>query len=734
MKIIIHFLSILFVTSLSLQGQDFQEEQVDTDAKKIVSAENLRGEDTLSSIENSPVNKKAKKENQSKLIQKADYYFDKMWYAEAAKYYEMALDRYPNDLSFKIIEKAGDSHYFNTNMERAYHWYNMLYEDYEDEMTSNNYFKYAHALKGNGKYALSKRVMRIYQRQIEKEDVENKKTSSYLDEQEKKLDNILSLKPEMEIKNLAINSEFSEFSPVYVDSIQLVYASSKDSSFLQTRKYKWNDQPFLDLYIGKINERNRELEGSRKLSKAINSKYHEASVAFSPDGNTIYFTRNNTKGKKAIFGSKDINYLKIYRSNLENGEWSEPEALPFNSDDFSTGHPALSPDGRKMYFVSDRPGTIGGTDIFYVTIHEDGTFSDPINLGPEINTPGREMFPFINDKKLYFSSDGHVGLGGLDIFQTPYSDKGFGITENLGQPINSPLDDFSYIVREDSQEGYFASNRKGGKGDDDIYSFKKLVPEEVIENLNALSGVVTEIVTGDYMPSTLVELLDENGKKLKEVLTEDDGTFLFDDLDGNTNYIITAKNDGYFKENRKISTKENELVNTDIVLRRMKEMVVVEDEVEKLKKDREITTEENEPDSAEVALKKMKEMIVVENDVKKLKTEMIYFDFDKSFIREDASQELDKLVEVMNTYEDMVIKIESHTDSRGDASYNKYLSNRRAQSTREYLIKQGIDPSRIESAVGYGEERPINECVDGVRCARQQHQANRRSEFIIVNM
>ena len=380
------------------------------------------------------------------------------------------------------------------------------------------------------------------------------------------------------------------------------------------------------------------------------------------------------------------------------GEWGEPEELPFNGDDFSTGHPALSPDGKKLYFVSDRPGTIGNTDIFYVMVNADGSFSEPINLGPEINTKGREMFPYVNDKKLYFSSDGHVGIGGLDIFEAAFTEEGFEMAQNLGQPINSRLDDFSYIVKEDAQEGYFASNRKGGKGDDDIYSFKRIVPEEAPENLNAISGVVTELVTGDYMPGALVELMDANRKKLQEFIVEEDGSFLFEDLDGNTNYILMVSKDKFFNEEQTVATLENEPITTDI------------------------------------ALKRMKEMIVMEDGVKKLKTEMIYFDFDKFNIRSDASEELDKLVEVMNTYENMVIKIESHTDAIGNAAYNKYLSDKRAKSTRDYLISQGIDASRIASAIGYGEERPINNCVDGVRCSRQNHQLNRRSEFVIVSM
>ncbi len=633
--------------------------------------------------------------SQLKLLKRANEHFETMRYAEAAKYYDLALKNNPSAFSKEILQKAGDAFYFNSNMEKAHHWYEILYENHKDEISAENLFKYAHALKGTSKYGKAKRMMRLYKRKVKDEQPY---ASTGIKTREAILDGILEGSEQAEIKNLSINSVYSDFSPMYYGEDKVVYASAKDSGFLNTRRYKWNNQPYLDLYVSKINERSQDLGASKRLSKKINSKYHEASVTFSPDGETMYFTRNNTQGKKVIFGTKKINFLKIYRSRMVDGEWSEPEELPFNGNDYSTGHPALSPDGDKLYFVSDRPGTIGKTDIFYVLVNEDGSFSEPINLGPEINTRGREMFPFINDKKLYFSSDGHVGLGGLDIFEAVRSEDGFELAKNMGQPINSRLDDFSYIVKEDTQEGYFASNRKGGKGDDDIYSFKRLVPEETVENRNAISGIVTELVTGDTMPNALVVLLDKNNRKLMEVVTDENGAFLFEDLEGNTNYIVKAAQEEFFAEEQHVATRDNELVTTDM------------------------------------ALKRMKEMIAVEDGVKKLKTDIIYFDFDQSYIRRDASEELDKLVEVMTTYEDMVIKIESHTDAIGPKAYNKYLSDKRAKSTRDYLIAQGIDASRIESAIGYGEERPLNDCSDGVRCSKQRHQENRRSEFIIVKM
>ena len=667
-------------------------------SKEIEEEEELSSNSTSKNIENlSATTKEKRNTNKSKLIKKADYYFNKMWYAEAADLYEQALKKGEKNYSYEVIQKAADSHYFNTDMEKAYYFYNLLYEKYEKEMSSDNIFKYAHSLKGTGNYARSKRLMRLYNKKIEKENLETL-AADQATTNEIVLDNILKSSKNYEIENLSINSIYSEFSPIFHGDNDIVYASAKDSSFFNTRKYKWNDQPYLDLYLAKINNETQALKDAIKFSRKINTKYHEASVAFSPDNKTMYFTRNNY-GKKLKRDSKGINHLKIYQAKKVNGEWTEGIELPFNSNSYSTGHPALSPDGKELYFVSDMPGSIGQTDIFMVEVYEDGSFSEPRNLGPEINTEQREMFPFINDKKLYFSSDGHTGLGGLDVYEVTYEEEnGFLDVHNLGQPINSNKDDFSYIINEESQKGYFASNREGGKGDDDIYSFENLTPEQAPVVKNAIAGVITELVTDEIMPKAMVQLLDENNIKLKEVESNEDGSFIFEDLDATKKYVIKTIKGTYFDETKEVTTKENGTVNLD------------------------------------VSLRKLDEMIALEDGIKKLKTEMIHFDFDKSYIRNDASEELDKLVKVMTEYPKMVIKIESHTDSRGKKAYNKYLSDKRAKSTRDYIISQGISAERIQSAIGYGEEKLINECNGTVRCTEKKHYLNRRSEFIIVKM
>jgi len=592
------------------------------------------------------------------------------------------------------LEKAGDSHYFNTNMEQAHKWYSILYEKYAKEMSADNIFKYAHSLKGNGKYARSKRLMRLYNIKVKNES----EASSIIQKNEVVLDEILNSPKKFEIKNLSVNSQYSDFAPMFHNENELVFASATDSSFLTTRRYKWDNQPYLDLYVGELNEASADIKNAVKFSKEINTKYHEAGVTFSPDNKTMYFTRNNYS-RKLKRDSKGINHLKIYQSKKVDGKWTAATELPFNSDSYSTGHPALSKDGKKLFFVSDMPGSIGDSDIFVVDVLGNGNFSSPKHLGPELNTEQKEMFPFINGEKLYFSSNGHTGLGGLDIYEATYDEEsGFSKVKNLGKPINSNKDDFSYIINEETKKGFFASNRDGGKGFDDLYSFKHLIVEEIPTNVNAIAGIVTELVTGDIMPRALIELLDENNVKLKEIETGEDGSFIFEDLDANTKYILKTNKETYFVDELEVTTLENDTINVT------------------------------------VALDKLKQMIAVEDGIRKLKTEMIHFDFDKSYIRKDARKELDKLVEVMTEYPNMVIKIESHTDSRGSAVYNEYLSDKRAKSTRAYIISQGIDANRIESAIGYGEQRLLNKCNGRVACPEEKHYLNRRSEFIIVSM
>lgn len=646
-------------------------------ALKALSKKRLKGVERTSYVE--------------KLINKANGYFDKMWYSEASELYDLALKKNAAGFSKDLLQRAGDAHYFNSNMEKAHFWYSKLFDAYKDDVSDSDYFRYAHTLKGTGRYNRAKRILRIFNEKNITSEGQQSKRKYAKQLAEEMMENI-------EIKNLNANSKYSDFSPMFHNENQLVFASAKDSAFLNTRRYKWNDQPFLDLYVGEVGEKKENLRNVKKFSKKVNSKYHEAAVTFTPDNKTIFFTRNNY-GKKLKRAKNGISHLKLYRSDLVGNEWTEPVELPFNSEEYSTGHPAMSPDGKKLFFVSDMPGGFGGTDIYVVNVLENSKYSEPKNLGKGVNTGKREMFPFVTDNKLFFSSDRELGIGGLDIYQSGYSDDTFEVSVNMGQPINSNRDDFSYIADESGLNGYFASNRKGGKGDDDIYAFKESpVEEEEIEENTNIVGVVKELITGEAMSNASVTLLDADKNVIKEVQSDDQGRFVFEDMPRNSAYTITTKTDEFQEDIKSITAGDEDMVSVD------------------------------------VSLKRLDEMIISDNGVKMLKTDNIYFNFDGYSIREDAKTELDKLVQIWDQYPNMVIKIESHTDASGSKAYNRLLSDKRAKATKKYLLSRGIDESKIYSAVGYGEQYPINDCKDGVRCQKTKHQQNRRSEFIIVSM
>ncbi|KZS40078.1 flagellar motor protein MotB [Aquimarina aggregata] len=627
-----------------------------------------------------------------KKYKRADDFFDKMWYIEAAKEYEAAIEK--GDKSKEVLQKAGDAYYFNTNMEGAHKWYDLLVSEYPDAIEAEYLFRYAHTFQGIDDNRSAKKWMKKFSQKANAKD-----PRAQLYSQDKiSLEDVLDLEPQFTLKNLEINTKFSDFGPMYFQDL-LVYSSAVDTSNYHTRNYHWNEQPFLNLLLGEVNTSQTDVIFLEEFSRELNTKYHEATVAFSPDQKTIYFTRNNYNGSLER-DDNGINHLKLYSAKIivggEKIEWTEVKELPFNSNDYSVGHPTVSKDGTKLYFVSDMPGSIGATDIFVVDIIGEDTYSQPRNLGPTINTYGREMFPYITDKALYFASDGHLGLGGLDVFESKH-DYTFNTPINLGAPLNSNLDDFGYIVNENTNKGYVCSNRKTGKGDDDIYSFERTPIEKCQQTIN---GRVTNSSTKDPISEAKLVLLSENGEIVAETQSQLNGDYSFNyKADCRTSYQIKTEKIGYKLNTTPLKTNNN-------------------------------TGEINVP----ITLSTVNKLIVEEGGVLKIKIGIIYFDINKSVIRNDAASELNKVVLLMKEYPKMIIKIESHTDSRSNNDYNLKLSDKRAKATREYIISQNIEAERIESAIGYGESKLINECEDDIPCSEVRHQLNRRSEFIIIKM
>jgi len=498
------------------------------------------------------------------------------------------------------------------------------------------------------------------------------------------------------IKNLNVNTKLADFGLALLNNDKIVFASPSEKVAVVRRVWNENDQPFLDLYLGDIDSVG-QIVNKRSLQGDVNRKAHEAMVAFTKDYKTVYFSANNySEREKSIKSKAGFDNIQLYKASIEEtGEWTNIQKLPFNSDEFQSGLPSLNKDETKLYFVSDRPESIGKTDIYVVDIHKDGTFGEPKNMGPRINTDEREMFPFISDNNiLYYSSTGFEGYGRLDVFASKIFDTTVSVPLNLEEPVNSPRDDFAYIVDKTLRKGYFSSNRKEAKGDDDIYSFNQ--DEEVfIECLQTVKGIVRDRDTQELLPGAMVSILDSEGNQLQITAAhEDDATYSFDvPCDGT--YTLVGTNPTYLIE--KIAVKT---VN-DI------EQPPIEQNID-------LATE----------FKMVGDELLVNIDV-------IYFDFDKWNIRKDAAEELDKVIGVLNQYPEMKIFASSHTDSRGPKRYNLRLSKRRANSSVDYIISKGIDPGRITSD-GFGETQLVNDCTDGKDCTEEEHQLNRRTKFKVI--
>ena len=494
------------------------------------------------------------------------------------------------------------------------------------------------------------------------------------------------------IQDAGINTKYSEYGGAFYGN-KLVFTSARDTGFIFQRKHKWSNQYFTKLYAAEMIS-DSTLGTPIKFANKIRIPFHEATPIFTKDGQTMYFTQNNyLKGKKGKNAEK-ITLFKIYKAKLIDKVWNNVEELPFDSDNYSVAHPALSPDEKTLYFASDMPGTKGQSDIFKCKIDDQGNYGIPENLGAKINTEGRESFPFISEEnELYFASDGHPGLGGLDIFVSQIAKDGtFNKVKNIGENANSSEDDFGFLINSQSRRGFLTSNREGGKGSDDIYQF---LETKSLRCDQELSGIVTDLETGIILPNTKVSLFDDKFKLFNTFISDTNGHYNFE-VECDTDYYIRAEKLEYNTFEKRINIP-NETGKTEI------------------------------PIQLEKTIKEVKNG---DDLAKTFGIKIIYFDLDKSNIRKDAALELEKILDVMRENPAIKINIKSHTDSRASFEYNDQLSERRAKSTLDWLVKNGIETDRL-TAKGYGERELVNKCSDDVSCSEEKHQANRRSEFII---
>lgn len=618
---------------------------------------------------------------------KAEKQYDKYAYIDAIKTYERIYEKgYKSD---DMLLKLGNAYYFNAEFEKAAKYYAELYTSKEDQ-DAEFYYRYAQSLRAIKDYAKADAMMEKFNAKSGN-DSRGKlfaKNRDYLAEIKKNSGRYT-------IENAGVNSEYSDYGPAYMGT-KVVFASARDTGNFSKRKHTWTGQNFTNLYGADLTE-DGALGKVDKYGKKLNSRFHESTLAFTKDGKTVYFTRNNFLDKRGYDGQK-VTLLKIYKATLVEDKWTDITELPFNSDNFQTAHPALSPDGKTMYFASDREGSIGKSDIFKVKINEDGSFGEPINLGPTVNTEGRETFPFVTAKnELYFASDGQPGIGGLDIFIAQIKEDG-SIKEalNIGEEANSPKDDFALIINTDNNKGFLSSNRDGGNGSDDIYKF---VEKKPIWCKQILFGVITDEDTKLPLANVKVTLSDEKFNKIKEVITDATGKYEFTEVECGTKYYVKAELEDY-------TTKEPAVMLKD----------------------------ENGETELNIEIKTTKCVVKIGDDLANcFKINLIYFDLDKWNIRPDAAVDLAKLLDVLEKNPTMKINIRSHTDSRASFAYNDKLSKNRAKSTKEWLIKKGIDASRLASE-GLGETQLVNKCADNVQCTEEEHQLNRRSEFIITDL
>lgn len=583
------------------------------------------------------------------------------------------------------------------NSEQAMNWMQKVVDG--KNANAQDHLKFARLLKNNGLYDQAINQFENYQKIM---PAEKDKATAWI-KSCKDAQNWLKNPLFFDVTNAEIfNSENAEFGLMPFESGYLITSDRRLDNVVYTKEqlYGWTGKPYLKLLF---------MEGNNpqnfKTIDELNYKYHNGPATYNDNTKKLYYTRTKMVRvtKKPInsdptswydysTAEEYVNRLEIFSAIYKEGQWTEVTPFAYNNpEEYNVGHPAISQDGKVLYFVCDMPGGFGGSDIYYCELNSDNTWGAPKNAGNVLNSEGDEVFPgFAADGLLYFSSDGHPGMGGLDLFSAKGNRNSWATPSNLKSPFNSNMDDFSIIFTETGKSGYLASNRSGGKGDDDIYRFSPAPPT------NLILAVITKELLDDQTTATLggVDITIHNNKtdNIQKMATNDKG-FLYTKADCGTKYEITGNKDGYFAKVKQVETKcitRNDTVFVELTF----EKIVID------------------------------KPIVIKN---------IYYDFDKWNIRPDAAIELNKLVVILKQNPSIEIELGSHTDCRGTDKYNEVLSQRRAESAVNYIIANGIDAKRI-TAKGYGEYVLVNKCKDDVPCSEPEHQENRRTEFKVTKI
>jgi outer membrane protein OmpA-like peptidoglycan-associated protein/tetratricopeptide (TPR) repeat protein len=625
------------------------------------------------------------------------------------------LGKYQNSINLykKILEKNPNNARANYFIAESYRLSNRIKEAtpfYEKaggrgiDKDSIQFYR-ALSLKANGRYSEAAKEYEALASSTTNEPLKDRALA-----ERKGIDYLANLNEKVsyyKVKNLElINTNASEYSPVYLNN-ELYFASSRGTGKI----YEAEGKPFSDLYKVATSGAKVDVNTITKLPAGINDEVrNEGCITFSPDGKTMVFAKGNSEKKKG--GGVDVD---LYISRFRNNVWSDPVPININTVikseadpdarnySFDTS-PSFAPDGRTLYFASNRKGGYGGIDLYSAQMDSRGRFSRVRNLGPEINTAGDELFPYVaEDAKLYFASDGHPGYGGLDLFVVKRLN-GKTTIENLNQPMNSAADDFGiFLFRPD--RGFFTSNRDGGRGDDDIYTFVNEDPNLKVINyyLQGITYSTDQEGNRQLLPNTKVSLLDASGNNMQDYTTGNDGKFLFRVYE-NEDYNLVAETDGFLTKRQEYSTRGKSVDPTTL-----RELIT------------NITL-----DTIMVLDKKQKEIsFILEN---------ILYGFNKYDINPEAAKELDKLVQLLTDNPEIKIELSSHTDSVDTDAYNLELSQRRAESAVKYMIQRGIAPDRMIPK-GYGEQKPIarNTNPDGTDNPAGRAK-NRRTEFKILEI
>lgn len=605
---------------------------------------------------------------QNKDTERADKLFARYEYVDAAEQYLELVNKGKADAY--VYRQLAESYYNVFNTTEAARWYAKAIETSSQD--AEVYYRYAQMLKGQGKYEESNRQMQKFAQMSP-----NDQRAKAFMQNPNYVPKLLGREKIYEVKGLEVSSDKSDFGPVLVQN-KLYFTSARNEA---RKTYGWNEEPYLDAYSA-----DRNADGTFAKAEPltqINSQYHDGPLSITGDGQTMYFTSDSFRENK--FTRDKQQKLKLGRNNLyratKSGDnWTGIERLAISSKDYSSANPSITRDGKMLYFSSDMPGSIGGVDIWRVAVNADGTFGTPENLGPRVNTEANESFPFIDDdnQTLYFASNGRPGLGGLDIFKIDLSKSAD--AQNLGKPVNTEKDDFSFTYNHEKSIGFFASNRSGN---DDLFAATPLCALELITK-------VTDSKTGAVLAGAKVSVLDDKNNVIATESANAQGEVTYN-VECNKAYTLEASKEGYESATFPVKSEpKGGQRRVDAPLNPIEKIIT----------------------PTQVVLSP------------------IFFEFDKHNITREGAFELDKLVEAMKAKPEMVIMVKAHTDSRGSDAYNMSLSDRRARATVQYVISKGIDKKRI-SGKGYGESEPKVSC--GENCTEEQHAQNRRSEFLIVS-